>query len=319
MKRLIILFLVICSTVCDWESCANEEDTTKCSSHILDGIDGYSCRICHIPDFDYDTEEEEEEEEVDVCGAYPDSAEDQKIFWRLSLGEWKESLSAQKLFINEFSDLKIIPEPTKDYFAKDEIVEYKLRKLTNEEKTTIQNAKSCAYQYAGRFFEDPEAKLNITDKNTCFNAYQFSELKDLVNCGYSTIRYNISGHNFTVNTCFYIPDNHLPNNVKNLFKQFFVELGISSIIGYSYEGPSDLKSKQKKFLGRKRKLQDENYQYEVIVEDKYGKKYKYVNDEVEPEVIEEGLQGNRIYGSNDSKTPLIKISLLLLIISLILL
>ena len=134
------------------------------------------------------------------------------------------------------------------------------------------------------------------------------------------IIFNISGINLTVNTCFYIPDNHLPNNAKTLFKQFFVESGISSIIvDYSYEGPSDLESKQKNFLGRKRKLQDENIQYEVIVEDKYGKKYKYVNDEVEPEVIEEGLQGNRIYGSNDSKTPLIKISLLLLIISLILL
>ena len=319
MKRLIILFLVICSTVCDWESCANEEDTTKCSSHILDGIDGYSCRICHIPDFDYDTEEEEEEEEVDVCGAYPDSAEDQKIFWRLSLGQMKESLSAQKLFINEFSDLKIIPEPTKDYFAKDEIVEYKLRKLTNEEKTTIQNAKSCAYQYAGRFLDHPEAGINITDKNTCFNAYQFSELKNLVNCGHATITYNTSGNSTTINTCFFIPDNHLPNNTKFLFKRLFIDSGISNLIYYSNESRNDSDSNNIIIIERLRKLNNSTIPYEVVVEDKYGKKYKYVNDEVEPEVIEEGIQGNRNYGYNDSKMLLIQINLLLLIISLILL
>ena len=57
MKRLIILFLVICSTVCDFESCVDEEDLTKCSSHILDGIDGYSCRLIHSHDIDFDTGE----------------------------------------------------------------------------------------------------------------------------------------------------------------------------------------------------------------------------------------------------------------------
>ena len=65
-------------------------------------------------------------------------------------------------------------------------------------------------------------------------------------------------------------------------------------------------------------MASEDIQYELVVEDKYGKKYKYVKGKVEPEVIEEGLQGDRIYSSNTSKTELNKISLLLLIISLIL-
>ena len=77
----------------------------------------------------------------------------------------------------------------------------------------------------------------------------------------------------TVNTCFYIPDNHLPDNMKALFKQLFVELGFSSVIeSYSYEGPSDLKSKQKQIPGRIRKLASEDIQYELVVEDKYAKR-----------------------------------------------
>ena len=312
MKRLIILFLIICSTVCDYESCVEETDDTKCSSHALDGIDGYSCRLFSAPDFDF-----EENRDTDFCGIFPDSAEDQKIYWRLSLGESKELLSAVKAYIGNYLDQ--VAEPTKDYFAKDEIVEFKLRTLTDEERKTILNANSCAYQFLGRFLEHPKAEKNITNKNTCFNAYQFSELKDLINCGYSTITYNISGTKLTVNTCFYIPDNHLPDNLKALFKQLFVEPKISSIIDiYSNEGPSNLKSKQKIIPRGIRKLESEDIQYELVVEDKYGKKYKYVKDKVEPEVIEEGLQGDRIYSSNDSKKALSKISLLLLIISLIL-
>ena len=316
MKRLIILFLVICSTVCDLDSCMDEEDLTKCSSHILDEIDGYSCRLIHAYDYDFDTEEEEEDA---VCSAYPDSAEDQKLYWRLVHGEGKEALSAQRAYIKENLDAIGIPVPTKDYFAKDETVEIELRKFTDDEKKTLLNANSCAYQYAGRFLDNPEAKINITDKNTCLNAYQFSELKNLVNCGISTITFNISGNTWTINTCFFIPDNHLPDNVKKLFKQFFVDSGIFSILGnYHNYALSYLKSKLKKFSSKTRKLQDENIKYEIVVEDKYGKKYKYVNDEVEPEVIEEGLQGNRIYDSGYSKTHFIQINLLLLIISLIL-
>ena len=250
MKRLIILFLVICSTVCDLDSCINEEDLTKCSSHIVDEIDGYSCRLTH---YDFDTEEEEED---DVCGAYPDSAEDQKLYWRLVHGEGKEALSAQRAYLKENLDVIGIPVPTKDYFAKDETVEIELRKFTDDEKKTLLNSNSCAYQYAGRFLDNPEAKINITDKNTCLNAYQFSELKNLVNCGISTITFNISGNTSTINTCFFIPDNHLPDNTKKLFKQLFVDAGIFSILGnYAL---SYLNSKPKKFSRKTRKLQDEN-------------------------------------------------------------
>jgi hypothetical protein len=291
----------------------DEEDLTKCSSHILDEIDGYSCRLIHAYDYDFDTGEEEED---DVCSAYPDSAEDQKLFWRLVHGYEKESLSAQRADIKDYLDAIGIQVPTKDYFAKDETVEIELRKFTDDEKKTLLNSNSCAYQYAGRFLDNPEAKINITDKNTCLNAYQFSELKNLVNCGISTITFNISGNTSTINTCFFIPDNHLPDNTKKLFKQLFVDAGIFSILGnYAL---SYLNSKPKKFSRKTRKLQDENIKYEIVVEDKYGKKYKYVNDEVEPEVIEEGLQGNRIYDSGYSKTHFIQINLLLLIISLIL-
>ena len=109
MKRLIILFLVICSTICDLESCAEEEDHTKCSTHVLDGIDGFSCRLFTSTYLEEDSE---------MCSIYPDSAEDQKIYWKLINGEIKESLSAQKAYIREYLDEIKIPEPTKNYSPK---------------------------------------------------------------------------------------------------------------------------------------------------------------------------------------------------------
>ena len=106
MKRLIILLLVICSTVCDLKSCEEETDTTKCSTHALDGIDGYSCRLYHSPS--YGSEEEDYNEN---CEIFPDSAEDQKIFWRISHGGTKEVLSINKAYIRNYLDEETIEEP----------------------------------------------------------------------------------------------------------------------------------------------------------------------------------------------------------------
>ena len=54
------------------------------------------------------------------------------------------------------------------------------------------------------------------------------------------------------------------------------------------------------------------------IEDKFGKKYKYNDNNDAPEIIEEGLQGNKyIYDENGTKM-IANYSLLLLIIPLIL-
>ena len=54
------------------------------------------------------------------------------------------------------------------------------------------------------------------------------------------------------------------------------------------------------------------------IEDKFGKKYKYNDYNDAPEIIEEGLQGNKyIYDENGTKM-IANYSLLLLIIPLIL-
>ena len=71
-------------------------------------------------------------------------------------------------------------------------------------------------------------------------------------------------------------------------------------------------------------MQSAKIPYEVVVENKYGKKYKYTNDKDLPEVIEEGMQGDKPYGTtpitdvDDSKMTLTNFKLLLFLISLIL-
>ena len=74
--------------------------------------------------------------------------------------------------------------------------------------------------------------------------------------------------------------------------------------------------------GFKRLADTSDFEFEMVVEDKYGKKYKYTDKSDEPEVIEEGMQGDKIYGTNNndnhSQTTFINYILLLFMISLIL-
>lgn len=68
----------------------------------------------------------------------------------------------------------------------------------------------------------------------------------------------------------------------------------------------------------KRKLEDDEIKYEMTIEDKYGKKYKYADKSLEPEIIEEELQDGKSYDDNVSKTTLLNIHLLIAIILLFL-
>ena len=47
------------------------------------------------------------------------------------------------------------------------------------------------------------------DKNICFNADQFSDLKGLVNCGYATIKVKYSNKLYAFNNCFTILDDNI--------------------------------------------------------------------------------------------------------------
>ena len=324
MKRLIILFLAINSIFCSIQECAEEEDYSKCSTHTIDEIKGHSCRY-YVYNYHSGTEEEEDEDDEEkFCQIFPDSSEDQQVFWKLENGDLSEIYSVNKFYVPNWQKEFFYFVPKQNYFEKDENIEVNSRPLTEDEINMIGSENTCLYQILGRVYKNfRDNKLNITDKNICFNTNQFPDLKDLVNCGYGTIKLNISNNIMAINTCFFIPDNNLPVNFNYMFKKDFVENLIVSIYYISNYGAQNyLNSKVKKIGEKLRKLQDEldeDVQYEVEVEDKFGKKYRYTRDKYDPEIIEEGLQGNQIYNNYyGSKTAFPKFSLLLFIISLIL-
>lgn len=45
MKRFIFLLLIITTIYCTYDSCENESDNTKCSSHSIDELTGFSCHF----------------------------------------------------------------------------------------------------------------------------------------------------------------------------------------------------------------------------------------------------------------------------------
>ena len=315
MKRLILLLLALYSINCDVFECSKDENITNCSSHNLKELGDFTCHA-----FIYNELNKSE------CSIFPDSAEDQEVFWKITNGFSKEGLSFSSTFETPYFDERevydnFIAIPEKEYYGKDEIVKVKYTSPSEEDWKIIRSKNTCLYK-----FMDDYQYVNLTDRNECFNTLQFPDLKNLINCGYATITFKTySGDPFTLKTCYFIPDNHLPDSFQKYFKTIFMDLVLEGVIkSFSYEDDTieyeDLLKQKKAYLKQimKRKLQDtSDHKYEIIIEDKYGKKYKYTDKSNEPEVIEEGYQGDRIYGSNHSQKTFLNYKLLLFMISLI--
>ena len=321
MKRLILLLLALYSINCDVLECGNDKNITNCSSHNVKELGDFNCHA-----FIYEFNKSNHS----TCSIIPDSAEDQKVYWKIINGYNKEGLSYYTSAVETpdfdkvtFDDI-LISIPEKEYYGKDEIVKVKITSPSEEDWKIIRSNNTCLYK-----FMDDHQYVNLTDRNECFNTLQFPDLKNLINCGYATITFKTdSGAPFTLKTCYFIPDNHLPDSFQKLFKTLFMDLQLETFIeSFSYKGDTledeDLLKQKKAYLKQimKRKLQDTSDQeYEIIIEDKYGKKYKYTDKSNEPEVMEEGMQGDRIYGtnnSNHSQKTFLNYKLLLFMISLI--
>jgi hypothetical protein len=326
MKRLILLLLALYSINCHIFECSADKNIANCSSHNVKELGDFNCHA-----FIYNRPNTSEE----MCSIFPDSAEDQEVYWKISNGFAKEGLSFTSTFeTSEFDESEFyenfIAIPEKEYYGKDEIVKVKTTSPSEEDWKIIRTKNTCTYKFMNQhFFVEDYKYVNLTDRNVCFNTLQFPDLANLINCGYATVTFKTdSGTPFTLKTCYFIPDNHLPDSFQKLFKTLYIDLQLENIIeSISYEDDTldyeDLLKQKKAYLKQimKRKLQDTSDQeYEIIVEDKYGKKYKYTDKSMEPEVIEEGMQGDRIYGTNNnnhSQKTFLNYKLLLFMISLI--
>ena len=191
MRRIILIAFIISSINCSYESCVHS--SSDCNSYDVDEIDGFSCYLMssNTPE----NRETGDGGDFYGCIAFPETADYQKIYWRLVKGAMKESLTTWERdtpYIDFYP--KFVLDPTKDYFNKDEVVYVNYVYVSDADNKIINSANTCYYKMVGKIKYEQNGKfLNITDKNECFNVQQFPDLRNLLNCGYSTITFNISG------------------------------------------------------------------------------------------------------------------------------
>ena len=96
--------------------------------------------------------------------------------------------------------------------------------MTTKDKEIISSGKTCtSYLFGGYQEGSSEGYKNIPDKNTCFNAQQFDDLKNLVDCGYAIINFSIDGEDHQIKTCYLIPSDNMPKNFSTLYMESLKE------------------------------------------------------------------------------------------------
>lgn len=103
-------------------------------------------------------------------------------------------------------------EGVKNSYEEGEIFEPKTLRLSDQDKAVLKSKKTWAYYYIKGSDQTQSKYIDITDKNICFNANQFSDLANLVNCGYATINFINGDTTYTIKTCYYINNKQLPLN-----------------------------------------------------------------------------------------------------------
>lgn len=289
------MLLFISYTLNAMADCDNYyENEAICSSKTI-GYEGFSCyKVINNNDY--------------KCITFPDNKEIQKLFFQQRNGIVKEFHSAFPVVEgNEDAD-KPLFEGTKDKYEKGETIETKDLILSDEDKIVLKSKNTCAYYNYGRVDSNPSSTYpDITDKNICFNAKQFNDLKNLIDCGYATITFITPEKNYIIKTCYYINNKKMPSEFIYLLREHFfnIESGVS--IDFLSQIFNMLKGD-----GERRKLSDLNY--EAIVEDKNGRKIKYTNDDKQFRIISEGNEEEE----KGSKGVFIKFNILLLLSLLIL-
>lgn len=291
MKRIILCLALVSLVFCSEISCSEEDDKTKCSTHTVE-YNGFSC----YP-FSYENDDEY------GCSSFPDNGNSQKAYLRLANGMVKEIYSGYTGLMED-DDIQDLPQISskKATYNKGEEIILRISNISKSDMEIINSNKTCSYYYYGRIFDYLEEIAydyrkykgypNIEDKNICFNAKQFPDLKDLIDCGFATIKYNNGRKDYEFKTCFYIPNNKMPEDLGKYLKSQFIDPvftggSISALLepGTQYDSETNYDGERLLSTGNS---------YEVVVEDKNGKKIKWTDSSTDIEVIEKGNNSNML-------------------------
>ena len=312
MKKIaFIIYLVFVGYIyCTADECQSETDQAKCSEHNIE-FKGFSC-------FKFSNEP------LNKRGCYelPDDTKNQISFFNITNGITKEITSGFVDYNDDISDGSINILMLKKVISnKDEEAEINIRKPTEDENNMIKSRKSCSYNSYGRVFNDLFNKKikefqNITDKNICFNSQQFPELKDLVDCGYADIKIVLPSINdydddvednddspkreYHIKTCFFIPNDNLPNELWLYLKAVSIDLSfLGNYIPLTLNQVEYAKFGYFDSQNERRQLESLYMykSYEIVVEDKNGKKVKFTSSSDKLEIVSDS-DGKNKNGSN---------------------
>ena len=131
---------------------------------------------------------------------------------------------------------------------------------------------------------------------------------------------NSNNNQFTIKTCFPIPDNKMPEELRKFFKKIFIDLYVRSMFPLLFNY-IEIYDEIKKRYEEARRLYTSDW--EIIVEDKNGKKVRYTPNSEEIEILQNRNESTNEPENNQSKRNKIDSKWfglnLILLISLILL
>ena len=328
MKKLIISLTLIYAVFCTFDSCNQCYDQSQCANIKIE-FEGFSC-------YQYESEVKYNE-----CTPFPDDKKDQEAFINMDMALLKEFISTG-LYSN--IDELIIYEPEKKNYNKGETIKIKKSSFSPVDKEIIASKNTCLYQLYGRYIENYNKNgftsySNVKDKNLCFNSNKFDEALNLIDCGYAEITFPLSGKNYTMTTCFPFPNRKMPETVQNIYNKHFIESNFADIkkmangVNNKVVEKGELLMKKNGLIHSVEKISEKETSklqststgsYEFIIENKYGKKYKYTEDVQEKPVIisegnkEEEEKADDIQRIKTNKSNFFKLNILFLLFLILL-
>ena len=262
MKRIIIISMMFLSIYCTAESCINETDPSQCQKHTLEQkFKYYSCSKYENEDFP-DIKQK--------CTLYFTNEELQKLHYKYQVGRFKEWAT-----MNDGNAAITYVKGDTVHLKEMEIEDV----LTKEDEKIFFGKNNCWYKAYARFYNDYEGEryINISDKNVCYNVDRFEDLKDIMDCGYATIKGKYKNNSFVLTTCAYILD----KNVDELFKDVYKNEQLSHDILYYFNHVVHSFLEMAKYNISTNFHRDDVQDYEISIEDRYGNIVTYnINAEI---------------------------------------
>ena len=256
----------------DYDECQRSTDRNNCQNIKMDE-DGYYC----YPIID------ESDPELKCSSFYDDSFSDLKLFYQIKNDIAKEAgaVYADLSSFDKNGEGLDLYQLEKDSYSKGETVVIKKISPSTEELKIYNSKETCSYYFFGRVYAKALTEYpDITDKDICFNAKQFSNLKGIIDCGYAKITFTTSYDKYTIKTCYFYEGNEMPSEIKDFINYYFFKNDYNALYDGNFDFIFSLIDSGKHperhnndDEDRRRRL--EEVKIDISVENKNGKIYKY--------------------------------------------